>query len=94
MPSPQWPPFLVRPEGPHRCPGVRRQPEHPWLLRQPSDVRQEYHGLPFLGDAHPGGHMGLVGLVSTLGDPRHCHSGRRGPRIHRGYGSAEGCQRR
>ena len=38
--------------------------------------------------------MGLVGLVSVLGDPRHCHSGWRGPRIHRGYGSAEGCQRR
>ena len=45
-----------------------------------------------LGGAHPGGHMGLVGLEPVLGDPCHRHAGRRGPCIHRGYGGSEGCQ--
>ena len=51
-------------------------------------------GLLLLGAAVPGGHLGLVGLVSTLDDPRSCHTYHRGPRIHHSYGSAEGCQRR
>ena len=54
--------FLVRSEGPHRRLGVRHQPKYPWLLRQSADVREEYYGLPLLGGAHPGGHMGPVGL--------------------------------
>ena len=31
---PTMAPFLVRPEGSHRCLGVRYQPEQSWLLRQ------------------------------------------------------------
>ena len=92
-PSPQWPPsWCVR--GPHRRLGVRHQPEHSWLLGQPPDIRQEDHGLPLLGGTHSGGNVGPVGLLPTLGDPCHSHARRRGPCIHRGYGSAEGCQRR
>ena len=38
--------------------------------------------------------MGWVGLRPALGDPSHRHACLRGPRIHRGHGSAESGQRR
>ena len=38
--------FLVCPEGSQCCLGVRYHPVHPWLLRQPTDVRQEYEASP------------------------------------------------
>ena len=58
----------------------------------PPDVRQEDHDPPLLGGAHLGGHVGLVGLLSTFGDPHHNHARRRGSRIHRGGGGE--CGRR
>ena len=85
-------PLLVSTDGPHRRFGVRHQPVHAWLLGQPPDVRQEDHGLPFLGGAHSRGNMGPVRPLPTLGDPCHSHACQRRPNIHLGYSSAEGCQ--
>ena len=86
--------FLVRSEAPHRRLGVLHQPKYPWLLRQLADVREEYHGLPLLGGAYPGGHVGPVGLGPSLGDSCHSHACLRGPGIHCGYGAAESGPRR
>ena len=86
--------FLVSTKGPHRRFGVRHQPVHARLLDQPPDLRQEDHGLPFLGGAHSGGNVGPVGPMLTLGDPCHSHTRRCCPSIHRSYSSAEGCQLR
>ena len=86
--------FLIRLEGPHGRLRVWHQPKYPWLLRQPADVREEYHGLPLLGGPHPGGHVGLVGLGPALGDPCHSHACLRGPGIHCGHGAAESRERR
>ena len=86
--------FLVRSEGPHRRLRVRHQPEYPWLLRQLADVREEYHGLPLMRGAYPGGHMGPVGLGPALGDSCHSHACLRGPGIHRDYSAAKSGQHR
>ena len=87
-------PLLVCAEGPHCRFRVRHQPVHSWLRRQPADVREEDHRLPFLGGAHSRGHLGLVCLGPALGDPGHGHARPRGPRIHRHDITAEGGQRR
>ena len=86
--------FVILSEGPHRRPRVWHQPKYSWLLRQPADVREEDHGLPLLGGAHPRGHVGPVGLGPALGDFCHCHACLRGSGIHCGHGAAESRQRR
>ena len=85
-------PLLVNTEGPHRRFGVRHQPVHARLLGQPPDVRQEDHGLPFLGRAQSGGNVGPVGPMPTLGEPYHGHARRCCHSIHRDYSSTKGCQ--
>ena len=59
--------------------------------QSPPDVGHEDHGLSFLGGAHPGGNVGLVSPVATLGKPYHSHTCRRRPSIHRDDSSTEGC---
>ena len=85
-------PLLVSTEGPRRRFGVQHLIVQARLLGQPLDVRQEDHGLSFLGGAHSGGNVGPVGPMPTLGDPCHSHARQRRPSIYRGYSSAEGCQ--
>ena len=85
---------LIHSEGPHRRLRVWHQPKYSWLSWHLAYVREEYHGLPLLGGAYPGGYVGPGGLWPALGGPCHSHACLRGSGIYGNHGAAESHQRR